>query len=135
MSRLIVYTAPVAKARARVTVQNGKARAYTPSTTKQAEWFIRTSWVAEHGATPKEGPLSVSAVAYVQMPKSLPKSRRLTAMPTTRPDCDNYLKLLLDSLLGVAWKDDNQVVDVHFMKRYALDSAPRWEIEVTEATV
>lgn len=134
MPRLVVYDAPTAKGRPRVVVRNGHARAYTPSKTQQAEWRIRTEWIAAHGVSPLEGPLAIDVIVYVAMPKSVPQKRREVAMPTTRPDGDNYLKTVLDALNEVAWKDDSQVVDIRVAKRYALDGPPRWEVEVTEAT-
>jgi Holliday junction resolvase RusA-like endonuclease len=131
---LIVYTEPVAKARPRVTVQNGRARAYTPSKTQEAEWRIRTEWIAAHGLHPLAGPVYLVVIAYVAMPKSMPQKRREGALPVTRPDADNYLKTAQDALNEVAWADDSQVVDLRVAKRYAIDGPPRWELEVGEAT-
>lgn len=38
---------------------------------------------------------------------------------TTRPDCDNLMKLLFDSMTRVGfWTDDSIVYDVHFVKKY-----------------
>lgn len=33
-----------------------------------------------------------------------------------RGDCDNYSKALLDSLNGVAWIDDSQIIELHIYK-------------------
>ena len=130
---LTVVTPPVAKARARTTMRAGNVRSYTPRKTEEAEWRIRTEWIARHGSTPQFGPLALDVLAYVAMPKSMPKSRRDTALPTTRPDADNYLKTVADGLNGIAFSDDAQLVDMRVQKRYAIDSPPRWEITLTEA--
>jgi Holliday junction resolvase RusA-like endonuclease len=40
-------------------------------------------------------------------------------LPTRKPDIDNVLKVILDSLNGVAYIDDSKVVEVIGRKRYA----------------
>lgn len=129
----MVYDEPTAKGRPRVVVQNGRARAYTPSKTQQAEWRIRQAWIAEHGTAPTSYPIHLTVRAYVSMPKSIPKRDRLTALPTKRPDLDNYVKTVADALDCVAWGDDAQVVVLTASKHYAVDGPPRWEIEVEPA--
>lgn len=49
-------------------------------------------------------------------------------------DLDNAMKGLLDSLSGVLWKDDRQVVELHAYKRKDA-SNPRIEIEVAECVI
>ena len=39
--------------------------------------------------------------------------------PTTKPDTDNIAKSILDSLNGIAYLDDKQVVDLRVRKQYA----------------
>lgn len=58
------------------------------------------------------------------------KDRFLTARPTGRPDLDNCCKLVTDALTGVAWKDDDQVVQLTASKHYADDGPPRTEIRL-----
>lgn len=52
--------------------------------------------------------------------------------PSKRGDLDNMLKVVLDSLKGIAWHDDKQIV---FMvaARFEDKGNPRLEIEVSEA--
>jgi Holliday junction resolvase RusA-like endonuclease len=129
-----VITDPVAKARPRIAMRGGHAHAYTPAKTQQAEWRIRTAFCEkypDHEAW--IGPISLAVTASLSMPASIPKKRRETALPVTRPDADNYLKTVLDALNGVAFKDDSQVVRVLFAKRYATDGPPAWDITVAEA--
>lgn len=123
---------PVAKARPRASARGGKVRMYTPTKSAQAEWRIREVFLAtfpEH--EPWVGPVSIRATAYLPMPASIPKKRRALALPIHRPDCDNYLKTILDSLNSVAFRDDSQVVTVTCSKRYALEGPPAWNIELT----
>ena len=68
---------------------------------------------------------------YVRLPVSIPKKRWTMAFPITRPDVDNYAKLVLDAA-AILWRDDAQVVDLTVRKRYAVHDKPRWEITVVD---
>ena len=39
--------------------------------------------------------------------------------PTIKPDTDNIAKSILDSLNGIAYLDDKQVVDLRVRKQYS----------------
>ena len=41
--------------------------------------------------------------------------------PRKKPDADNIAKIILDSLNGVAYKDDSQIVDIRIIKKYTED--------------
>lgn len=47
-------------------------------------------------------------------------------------DLDNYAKCLLDSLRGIAYQDDKQVVELHLYRRDDKQN-PRVEVEIWEA--
>lgn len=47
---------------------------------------------------------------------------------TVRPDCDNCIKLILDALNGVFWRDDALISVLTAIKRY--DQKPRTEIVI-----
>ena len=57
------------------------------------------------------------------------KPRYETARPLGTPDVDNLGKAVMDSLNGVVWHDDSQIVRVVTEKHYA-DTAPHIVIEV-----
>jgi Holliday junction resolvase RusA-like endonuclease len=59
------------------------------------------------------GPIEIWAEFRIPRPKTV--KRR---WPTARPDLDNYLKLLMDSLNGVLYGDDCQVVVQYLRKTY-----------------
>lgn len=46
--------------------------------------------------------------------------------PSNRGDTDNYLKVLLDALQGYAYKNDNQIVEIHIFRDNDKDN-PRVE--------
>ncbi|WP_460268332.1 RusA family crossover junction endodeoxyribonuclease [Clostridium sp. CTA-17] len=49
--------------------------------------------------------------------------------PTKKPDVDNIAKIILDSLNGVAYKDDSQIVDLRIIKSYT-EETERVEFEL-----
>ncbi|WP_423739149.1 RusA family crossover junction endodeoxyribonuclease [Clostridium sporogenes] len=51
--------------------------------------------------------------------------------PTIKPDVDNIAKVILDSLNGLAYKDDKQIVTCGISKWYGED--PRVEVILEEA--
>ena len=127
-----VYSEPVPMARPRVAVRGGRAHAYVPARTAQAAWEIRQAALIVLGSTePFAGPLAVEVTAYLRQPASIPKRDKLTALPTRRPDCDNFAKTVLDGCSPL-WRDDAQVVDLTIRKRYAVTGPPRWDIAVEE---
>ncbi|KKK83986.1 hypothetical protein LCGC14_2787870 [marine sediment metagenome] len=121
---------PVAKARARHTVIGKHVRTYTPAKTANAETLVLYSVrekLASGDTFPKGVALHLAVTFYRAKPKSAPK--RLS-MPLTRPDLDNYLKLLLDALNGYAFPDDGQVTRISAAKRFG--DPPRIELVLTE---
>lgn len=50
--------------------------------------------------------------------------------PAKKPDLDNVLKIIMDALSGVAFADDNQIVQVYIEKVYSQE--PRVEITLFE---
>ena len=70
-----------------------------------AEQEARASALARttmNGETPLLSPIKVTIIV------SMPDKRRR--------DIDGFLKSLLDSLNGIVWKDDNQIVELHIKK-------------------
>lgn len=50
--------------------------------------------------------------------------------PTIKPDTDNIAKSILDSLNGLAYKDDKQIVKLNVDKRY--DEVPSVNVWISE---
>ena len=132
----IVEGVPVAKSRAR-TVRNkytGKIHSYTPEKTTNYEDLIRWSYKAAGGEFLGEKILQVDIQAFFPIPKSYSKAKRSMALqgelrPTTKPDCDNCAKIVLDALNGVAFYDDKQVVCLSVNKYYSTTGSLRVEIK------
>ena len=108
-------------------------RTYDPARSREYKTFVQWSTHELWPEKPLDGPLSVRIVEYRAIPESWSKKRRAEALagvirPTGRPDMDNVIKAILDSLNGRMWRDDSQVVSLHAEKRYG--EIPRAEVEI-----
>lgn len=102
---------PVPKGRPRL---GRRGRVFTPQTTLDAEAFIASCY---EGPV-YEGPVSLRVTFS---PEGTTLHIRSIANPENtvsklRGDIDNYLKLLMDGLNGIAWHDDKQVYQVEVRK-------------------
>lgn len=68
------------------------------------DYKITAGWLAKAAGvhTPLAGDVAVTVTVY---------------RPERRGDLDNRLKVLLDSLKGIAFEDDDQVVEIHAYRR------------------
>lgn len=109
---------------------------YTPKDTVLYENLVRTSFHASYPDwTPLEDEIVVWIDVFYQTPKSFSKKKRTLVdagkmFPTTKPDCDNIAKSILDSLNGIAYRDDAQVVLLIVSKKYS--DIPRTEVILHE---
>lgn len=96
----------------------------------------RIGWaVREHIKIAIDAPVSVKMRFYYPIPKSWNKADKAAARdgtkrPIVKPDIDNVVKGCFDALNGIAWKDDNRVVEESSSKWYS--DQPRIEIEIVE---
>jgi Holliday junction resolvase RusA-like endonuclease len=122
----------VAKGRSRVT---RKGFVYTPSATRKFEAHGRlAAQLAMDGRPPISVPVRAEIVIDLPVPASWSGKRRDAALrgeirPTTRPDCDNYVKSGLDAINEIVVTDDSLIVDLAAVKRYA--PVPALTITVT----
>ena len=68
---------------------------------------------------------------YCPMPKQWSKKKKKEMegqYRNKRPDIDNYVKFVLDSLGGTFFKDDAQIVELNVYKYYS--QTPRTEITI-----
>lgn len=113
MIDIVIHGKPVGKARPRFgRKKDGGAVTYTPRETKNYEQSVATlAQCAMMGKTLMEGPLRVTISAYFQ-------HKTKTGYHTSRPDLDNIIKIILDGLNGVVFKDDATVVSIVAIKQY-----------------
>jgi len=117
---------PTPKGRPRFT---RRGIAYTPKKTKEAETNFLAQAVEHKPTMPLHGALCVEMKIYKPKPKS--KSKKVHYW-TTRPDLDNYVKIL-DSLNGVFWLDDSQIVRMVAEKNYG--EPARTEIKISQMEI
>lgn len=105
--------------------------AYTPEKTRTMESVVRD--FASQAMRGKElivGPVSLEISALLHPAESWSKKRKAAAKWVTgKPDVDNIAKLIGDSLNGIVWKDDAQIAQFTFARRY-VQTGPE-EIQIT----
>lgn len=114
---------PKGKGRHRSAVVGGKIRTYTPEATASYENLVKVMYLQQVGNKRLQGAIHADIVAFYTIPKSWAKKRKQAAeegaqRPQTKPDCDNIAKIILDSLNGIAYDDDKQVVSLTICKYY-----------------
>lgn len=143
---LIAFTVPavpIAQPRQRHRAFTVRGRVITQNFTPAkhpVQAFKATARLAASQAytgAPLEGPICVVATFVFPRPGRLCWKKR--PMPrcwhASRPDTENVLKALQDSLTGLIWKDDAQIAEVRCKKVYASgDEQPHVSVEVSKAT-
>lgn len=128
---------PCGKGRPRFATVGGYVKTYTPKETVNYENLVKLSYRMKYGLERfgDTQPLLMCVKAYYSIPKSTSKKQRQLMLekkirPTKKPDWDNIGKIVADSLNGVAYRDDAQVVDA-FVRKYYSDN-PRVEVTITD---
>ena len=115
--RLSIPMNPVPKGRPRVAIRNGKVRTYTPERTQEAQdTLIALIYKHRDKMFLPYVPVRLSITFYRQRSKWSPKS---DILPVRKPDLDNLLKLVLDSMSGILIADDAQITNIHMAKRWS----------------
>ena len=141
--KFTVYGEPQGKGRPRFVARynpvTGKAfgQAHTPDKTIVYENLVRTEFSTQtkNYRFPDDAMLDMRILAYYSIPKSASKKKREMMIsgsirPTKKPDQDNVIKVIADSLNQVAYKDDTQIVDCQCRKFYA--DKPRVEVIIRQ---
>lgn len=116
---------PIGKGRPRFSKQGNFVRTYTPEKTASYENLVKLEYERQCGKEPfpKDIPLFMKVDAYYSIPKSASRKKRAEMLgaklrPTKKPDADNILKIIADSLNGIAYHDDSQIVSCEIHKYY-----------------
>ena len=130
---------PVPQGRPRFARRGKFIQTYDPPKSKKFKTELRQLAEIEYAEKPyhaeQHKPIIIELNLYIPMLKSFSKIKRLkatdgTLRPTTKSDIDNYIKGILDSLNGLFWHDDGQIVEIHAGKYYS--DKPRIEMEIKE---
>ncbi len=123
-----ILVEPTPKARPRFGItKTGKRYTYSTQKTAHSEAMIRESVMRLGKYFPAGTPVRLEATFYRNRPKSLAKRVKL---PVSRPDWDNYAKLLMDSLEKFVYANDSQITTALIKKRFG--SPPRIELKLEE---
>ena len=128
-TRFVVPGNPVPQPRPRFSARGGFARAYTPAdhpvhAYRQAVAMLARSAAANLGLAPWAGDVSIQIDAVFGRPPSHKKLGNKAPGRPHKSDWDNIAKAVCDALNGIAYVDDDQIVDAHVTRRYARDDEP-----------
>ena len=141
--RFVVKGEPQGKGRPRITatynVNEKKAHGWarTPEKTVIYENLVKMEYGRQCNDVrfPDGAMLDLRIFAYYTIPKS--KSKKIKQMmrekvlrPIKKPDMDNVVKVIADSLNNVAYRDDTQIVDQMCRKFYS--DEPRVEVIIRQ---
>ena len=108
---------------------------YTPNKTKEYEELAKQYFVLKYPRhIPIEGRVKVSIIAYFKIPKGTNKKNEELMLsgnisPTKKPDIDNIEKIILDAMISLAFKDDNQITKLEIEKVYSEEEKVYVKIE------
>ncbi|ENY8496187.1 RusA family crossover junction endodeoxyribonuclease [Clostridioides difficile] len=123
---------PVGKERPRFNLAT--KRTYTPNKTKSYEELIK--WLYQSKVKYRfTGYIKMTIRCYYSIAKNNSKKvkeqkRNNVLRPSKKPDIDNVIKVVADSLNGIAYKDDTQIVEVVASKYYS--DKPRVEVMIED---
>ena len=134
-STFIIPMEPRGKGRPRATSIGGRARQYTPKSTRRWESEFAARAERYMPADPLCGPVALMVVFVFKRPQRLNRKKDHEGLiPHDRkPDLDNCLKSTIDGLGAWFEHGDQQIHQIHAMKYYAERAArPRIEITIKE---
>ena len=134
-ARFVVYGEPQGKGRPKFSKVGDHVKTRTPDQTVIYENLIKTEYRSQCNGLqfPDQAQLDMRVMAFYQMPSSVSKKKRQQMLdqkirPTKKPDADNILKVVADSLNQNAYRDDAQIVDTQVRKFYS--DRPRIEVVI-----
>lgn len=123
----------IGKGRPRLNTYTGIV--YTPTKTKDYETLVEQYFLLKYPRFKMlEGRLKASITAYISIPKATKKADinemlENNISPTKKPDIDNIVKVILDSMNKFAFKDDTQITKLEVEKKYAIEEKIYVKIE------
>ena len=108
---------------------------YTPTRTKDYESLVEQYFLLKYQRFKAlEGRIKINIIAYFSIPKTTKKADinemlENNISPTKKPDIDNIVKAILDSMNKFAFKDDNQITKLEVEKKYAIEDKVYVKIE------
>lgn len=107
---------------------------YTPKETQKYEKLVSDEYSRQVGYMFEITPIEIKIKVVKSFPKSITKKQKEILINQKyvikKPDIDNYIKIILDALNQVAFRDDNQVARISAEKIYGEEE--RIEVEIKE---
>jgi len=131
-----IYEKAIGKERPRVNRRTGAV--YTPTKTSSFEEKVRWAFKAKYNIETELStkPFKATITAIFKPAESLSKKKKLELQSigtyTKKPDSDNIAKAILDSLNGLAYKDDSQITELTVYKDYGTENKIIVELEELE---
>lgn len=126
---------PQGKGRPRFAKVCGYVRTYTPDNTASYENLVRLEYERQCSGFRFDDSdmLDMRIYAYYGIPRSVSKRKKALMLegairPSKKPDIDNVVKVIADSLNNIAYRDDVQIVDAMFRKFYS--DTPRVDVVI-----
>ena len=127
---LLIQVEPCPKGRPRTSWHNGKVHTYNPDKTRLAQEYIVDLLQKYQGqGFGVHVPVKLTCVFYRTKSIWLPKRETL---PCRKPDLDNFLKLLSDSMNHILVADDAQITTINMAKRWTDKEYPYITIKLEE---
>lgn len=114
---------PKAQPRTRAFSRGGITSVYDPGTANGWKALIAMAAKPHRPETPIDNPISLHVMFLMPRPKRL-QTKKYINKPliwhTSKPDLDNLIKAVMDSLTQIGfWTDDSRVFRQYLIKRYA----------------
>lgn len=136
--KFTVLGEPQGKGRPRFANVKGRVITRTPDETVLYENLIATEYRRQVGSVKFQDneKLDLWIMAYFTIPASTSKKKQKQMedgeiRPVKKPDMDNIIKVVADSLNQIAYRDDAQIVDCQIRKFYSRQ--PRIEVMILSA--
>lgn len=120
---------PTAQGRPRFSTHGGFVKAYDPETSRNYKAYVKllaSEAMQRIGLTLTELPLGVEIIASVGILKE--QALNGLQLPIKKPDVDNVAKIILDSISGIVYKDDKQIIKLTVYKKYS--DIPKVEVKI-----
>lgn len=137
--KFTVLGEPQGKGRPKFSRQGKFVKTYTPDKTVLYENLVKTEYLRQCPGQrfPDKEPLEMQIKAYYAIPVSASKKKQAAIeageiRPVKKPDADNIIKVVADSLNQVAYHDDAEIVRVSLAKYYGRQSRIEVEIKTVE---
>lgn len=132
---MIIDITPMPSPRPRARCVGRRPMIYMPKEYIEYKEGLKTIIRSQHKGKPYECPVKAYITFDMPMPKSWSKKKKAEKQftpHTSKPDCDNLAKTLLDTMNSIVFLDDSQVCELTVVKRWGFTGKIGYMIEPVE---